>query len=261
MLSATNLSWHHHNRGTSSRQIERRTKKCVLEDFCRRKALREGVLVSVQAGQRRLLRSGDSVMCRAPGSGRGGGAEEEKSLCDRTPVRWESRERRGFRCAASKYGKLGSSAVGVEASIPAEARRWDGCRGERSSVRSLRGTRRRGAGAKRLVRAASAKSPSLPTFTPRLPGRELACSPGQAACGRAAPRRAVPWVAAAAAPAPDVGVSGRTEGGAAPGGPRCGFISGAGRDARRRQGAAKQQEAARSLAGPTAAQPGPGRRW
>lgn len=82
-----------------------------------------------------------------------------------------------------------------------------------------------------------------------------------AGSGSLRPRRAVPWVAAAAAPAPDVGVSGRTEGGAAPGGPRCGFISGAGRDARRRQGAAKQQEAARSLAGPTAAQPGPGRRW
>lgn len=95
---------------------------------------------------------------------------------------------------------------------------------------------------------------AAPSAVGALPGARAAPAPrrlpsagrsGRVLCERAAEPRAGPGAAPAAGGrwrrgGPDVGVPSRAEGGAAPGG-RCGFISAAGRDAWRRQGAASNR--------------------
>lgn len=87
------------------------------------------------------------------------------------------------------------------------------------------------------------------------PAPQRRCRRGSGARPEPARLRCSPGPSRAGALGPAVGVRGCAEGGAALGG-RCGFISAAGRDARRRQGAASNRRR-RGPAAPSPAQPNP----
>lgn len=89
------------------------------------------------------------------------------------------------------------------------------------------------------------------------PAPQRRCRRGSGARPEPARLRCSPGPSRAGALGPAVGVRGCAEGGAALGG-RCGFISAAGRDARRRQGAASNRRR-RGPAAPSPAQPSPTR--